>query len=51
MLPQLLLAPSEAEFEKLWAEYVRSREDSGLAVMLEERTRQMNAAKEKLGLQ
>lgn len=51
MLPKLLLAPTEAEFEKLWAEYVRSREDSGLAVMLEERTAQMNDAKQKLGME
>lgn len=51
MLPKLLLASSEAEFERLWAEYVRMRKDSGLAVVLEERTRQMNAAKEKLGIE
>lgn len=51
MLPKLLLASSEAEFEQLWAEYVQRRKDSGLAVVLEERTRQMNAAKERLGIE
>ncbi|MGN0991490.1 MAG: extracellular solute-binding protein [Candidatus Ventricola sp.] len=51
MLPRLLLAPSEEEFERLWAEYVKSREDSGLVAVLEERTRQMMAAKEKLGME
>lgn len=51
MLPQLLLAPSEEAFETLWAEYVKAREESGLAVMLQEQTRQMTAAKEKLGLE
>lgn len=50
MLPRLLLASSEEEFEALWAQYVRFREESGLSVMLEERTRQMNDAKEKLGI-
>lgn len=51
MLPQLLLASSEEEFERLWKEYVSSREESGLDVVLAESTRQMNAAKEKLGLE
>ncbi|MDO5152145.1 MAG: hypothetical protein Q4D50_02160 [Eubacteriales bacterium] len=51
MLPQLLLAPTEEAFETLWAEYVKAREESGLAVMLQEQTRQMTAAKEKLGLE
>ena len=51
MLPKLLLAPSEAEFERLWVEYVQKRRSSGLDTVLRERTRQMNAAKEKLGIE
>lgn len=50
MLPQLLLAPTEEAFEALWAEYVTAREESGLAIVLAESTKQMLAAKEKLGL-
>lgn len=50
MLPQLLLAPSEEEFERLWAEYVWRREDAGLALVLEESTAQMAAAKTRLGI-
>lgn len=50
LLPQLLLAPSEEEFEALWDSYVRQREDSGLALVLEESTKQMAASKARLGL-
>ena len=51
MLPQLLLAPTEEEFERLWEEYVTLREESGLDAVLRESTRQMQAAKEKLGIE
>ena len=51
MLPQLLLAPTEEEFERLWDEYVTLRKESGLDMVIEESTRQMQAAKEKLGLE
>lgn len=51
MLPRLLLAPTEEAFEQLWQEYVTAREENGLAITLEERTNQMIAAKEKLGLE
>lgn len=50
MLPKLLLAPTEEDFELLWDEYVSRREQAGLSLVLEESTRQMNEAKEKLGL-
>ena len=50
MLPKLLLTPSNEEFEELWDTYVQSREDSGLALVLEESTKQMNAAKSRLGI-
>ena len=51
MLPRLLLAPTEEEFEQLWEEYVRLREESGISAVLGEETRQMQAAKEKLGIE
>lgn len=50
MLPKLLLAPSEEEFEELWDIYVQKREDGGLALVLEESTKQMNALKARLGI-
>ena len=50
MLPKLLLAPTEEDFDALWQEYVTFREKNGLAITLEERTRQMIAAEEKLGI-
>lgn len=50
MLPRLLLAPTEEAFEALWQEYITAREESGLSVVLEEATRQMQEAKSKLGL-
>ena len=51
MLPRLLLAESEEEFESLWELYVYLRETNGLDLMLEESTRQMEAAKARLGLE
>lgn len=51
MLPQLLLAPTEEEFEQLWDEYVTCREENGLSMVLQESTRQMQASKEKLGIE
>ena len=51
MLPRLLLAPTEEEFERLWDEYVTLREENGLSAVLQESTRQMSAAKEKLGIE
>jgi len=51
MLPQLLLASSEEEFDALWDMYVDTREQSGLELVLEESTRQMNEAKVRLGLE
>lgn len=51
MLPRLLLASSQEEFEELWEEYVRRREEAGLELVLEESTRQMLQAKARLGLE
>lgn len=50
LLPQLLLAPTPEEFEWQWELYVSLRESSGLDLVLEESTRQMNEAKARLGL-
>lgn len=50
MLPRLLLADSEEEFESLWGMYVFLRESNGLELVLEESTKQMNMAKARLGL-
>ena len=50
MLPRLLLASTEEEFERLWELYVYLRETNGLELVLEESTRQMEAAKTRLGL-
>ena len=49
-LPQLLLAPTEADFDALWAQYCAQRAQNGIDTLLEENTRQMIAAKQKLGL-
>ena len=51
MLPRLLLAPTEEEFERLWDQYVTLRKEYGLDVVLRESTRQMREAKEKLGME
>lgn len=50
MLPRLLLAETEAEFESLWKDYVRLRRENGLQTVLDETTKEMNLAKEKLGI-
>lgn len=50
MLPKLLLAPNEKAFNELWEQYISRRENAGLALVLDERTQQMNRAKAKLGL-
>ena len=51
MLPQLLLASSEEDFEWYWEMYVYLRETNGLELVLEESTRQMESAKARLGLE
>ena len=51
MLPRLLLAPTEEEFERLWDEYVTLREENGMSAVLQESTRQMREAKAKLGME
>lgn len=50
-LQQLLLAPNEEEFDRILEEYVREREALGYDEVAKEATRQVNEAKERLGLE
>ena len=49
-LPELLLAPTEEEFDRIFTDFVTQRETMGFSLVMEESTRQMKEAKEKLGL-
>lgn len=49
-LPLLLLAPTEEEFDRIFAEFAEEREALGYALVMEESTRQMQRTKEKLGI-
>jgi putative aldouronate transport system substrate-binding protein len=51
VLPKLLLAPTEEEFDRLFEKYVQERELLGFEEVQQESTRQMQYAKEKLGIQ
>lgn len=51
VLPALLLAPSEEEFDRILADYVAAREALGYEAVEKEATRQVNEAKQKLGLE
>lgn len=50
-LPQLLLAPSEEEFDRILKEYIQERDLLGYDIVAEEAGRQMKKAKERLGLE
>lgn len=50
VLPQLLLAPTEEEFDRLFAAFVEEREHLGFDELMEIKTRYMAEAKEKLGI-
>lgn len=50
-LPRLLLAPTEEEFDVLLQQFVEERQMLGYEKVLEEKTKYMNEAKERLGLQ
>ena len=50
-LPQLLLAPSEAEFDEILQEFVMQREELGFDEVQQKKTEMMIEAKEKLGIQ
>lgn len=49
-LPRLLLAPSEEEFDAIFAEFVQTREELGFAQVNQKKTEYMNDIKEKLGM-
>lgn len=49
-LPALLLAPSEEEFDSILAEFVEKREALGYEDVLRESTRQIQDAKQRLGM-
>lgn len=51
VLPQLLLAKSEEEFDSIWNSFIQKRKDFGLDKLIEKQTELMNEAKAKLGLQ
>lgn len=50
-LPRLLLSESETEFEQVLVDFIKKRQEYGFDMVMEERTRQMKRAKEKLGLE
>lgn len=49
-LPELLLAPAEEDFDRILEDFVNKRQWLGFDIVVEESTRQMKSAKEKLGL-
>jgi len=51
VLPELLLAPTEAEFDAILADFVAGREELGFEALMEEKTFYMIEAKEKLGIE
>lgn len=50
-LQQLLLAPSEEAFDAVLNEFIEKREQLGYALVMEEKTKYMKDAKEKLGIE
>lgn len=51
VLPKLLLAPSEEEFDSILEEYIKKRDVLGFDQVMEEKTKGMIKAKEKLGFE
>ncbi|MBE6023156.1 MAG: extracellular solute-binding protein [Cellulosilyticum sp.] len=50
VLPKLLLAPSEEEFDQIWNDFMTKREEWGNQQLIEKQTELMNEAKVKLGI-
>ncbi|AEE17890.1 extracellular solute-binding protein [Treponema brennaborense] len=50
VLPALLRAPSDAEFDKIWSDFAKFKKDKGIDKVVEAQTKMMNANKEKLGM-
>ncbi|BCN32194.1 type 2 periplasmic-binding domain-containing protein [Anaeromicropila herbilytica] len=51
VLPKLLLAKSDAQFDKIWNDFMQKRKDWGIDKVLAKKTELMNEAKKKLGIQ
>lgn len=51
VLPKLLLSKTEAEFDKIWNDFLQKRQDWGYEKVLQTKTTMMNDAKVKLGIQ
>lgn len=51
VLPKLLLASSEEEFDSIWNDFMQKRKEWGVDQVLAKQTELMNQAKEKLGIQ
>lgn len=49
-LPRLLLASGEEEFDKIFDEFVKKRDELGFDLYIKESTRQMNETKKKVGI-
>lgn len=49
-LPKLLLSSSDEEFDSILEEFVQKRQELGFAAVMEEKTKRMIEAKEKLGI-
>lgn len=50
VLPKLLLAKSEGEFDTIWNDFMQKRQDWGFQSVLDTKTQMMIEAKEKLGI-
>ncbi len=51
VLPKLLLAASEEEFDSIWNNFMQQRQDWGMQKVLDAKSTMMVEAKEKLGIQ
>lgn len=51
VLPKLLLASSDEEFDSIWNKFMQQRQDWGMQKVLDMKTDMMVEAKEKLGIQ
>lgn len=50
-LPKLLMAPSEAEFDKIWTEYIKKQNDLGIDKFLAYQQGEYEKNKKKLGME
>ncbi len=51
VLPQLLLADSDEEFDEIVSDYIRQRDSLGWDILMDEMTRQISHNKQKLGIE